>query len=167
MEPSWGHAGPSGAILGLSWAIFGPCRGHFQPSRGHLGRSWESFGAILGHLGASWGHLDRTWGHLGASWGHVDLLGAISGPSWPYLGRSWAVLGLSFKTGENARGVFHKSNDVEANSMSLRRIPFNLDVFSLRGHLVAMLVHLANMFSCVGARDLERASRSNAYTGLS
>ena len=51
--------------------------------------------------------------------------------------------------------------------MSLRRLPFNLDVFSLRGHLVAMLVHLGNMCSCFGARNLERASRSNAYTGLS
>ena len=49
--------------------------------------------------------------------------------------------------------------------MSLRRLPFNLDVFSLRGHLVKMLVHLGDMFSCFGARNLERASHSHAHTG--
>eukprot|EP00959_Pyramimonas_sp_CCMP1952_P454879 9470657-Pyramimonas_sp.AAC.1 len=59
---------PLGAVLGASWAVWGP-------SRRPLRRSW-------GHLGDLWGRLGR---HLG---GTSARLGDTLGPSWVLLGPS-------------------------------------------------------------------------------
>ena len=126
MEPSWGHAGPSGAILGnlgASWCqhavVLGAPWCHLWANLAGKGCAPQCFllfpsalapkamethrfllyfrCAYWGLQRPSWSHLGTTLGHLGASCGH---LGAILGPSWDHLEDIWgpsrAILGQSW-----------------------------------------------------------------------
>ena len=74
------------SLLGPSWAVLGP----FWAVWGHLGGLWPFWGSLGGLLGRSWESLGAL---LGLSWAVLGLSWAVSGPSWAVLGPSWAVFG--------------------------------------------------------------------------
>ena len=85
------------------------------------------------------------------SWPILGDLGAILGPSLGHLGAISVVLGAilvsswaaeAFNSIENAAEVSQKREDGDANSMSLRRLLFNLGVFSSSGDLEPSWDHL-------------------------
>ena len=93
------------------------------------------------HVGPSWPHLGRSWGQLGVILGLLGAtLGAL-GPKLGYLRPSWRYI-LGPKSSENARDIAKKREDGDANSMSLRRLLFNLGVFSSSGDLEPSWDHL-------------------------
>ena len=90
---SWAVWGPSWAALGGSWAVWGPSWAVLGASWGPLGPSWSGLGSLLGGLGASESrnsekakNIEKTnenqrFGTLGPSWAaSSSLLGRLGGP---------------------------------------------------------------------------------------
>ena len=105
------HRETLSAILGPSWARFGPVLGCFVPSCRHDGnmskRTWAVLGPpwavlgrlepVLGGLGRSLGGPGPHWGNLGASLEHI--LGSVLGSfSLSFGGRFWNQVLAGFRT---------------------------------------------------------------------
>ena len=112
------HRETLSAILGPSWARFGPVLGCFVPSCRHegailgrlgavLGLSWAVLGClrpvlgrlepVLGGLGRSLGGPGPHWGNLGASLEHI--LGSVLWSfSLSFGGRFWNQVLAGFRT---------------------------------------------------------------------
>ena len=116
MGSFWAVLGPSGAVLGLPWAILGGLDRHrallgisgLHPgallcaSWSSLGLSWGPSGSSSDHLwalfGLSWGPLGTLSGCLGALW---DRLGALLGRIGALLEAFWPVVAVSQKWPEH------------------------------------------------------------------
>ena len=122
--------------------------------------SWRDLGGILGDLE---GILGASWGHLEVSWAILGHLGAILGLSWGHLGASWGYRGAIFWA-------------ISGHILSLRTVVLPGTLTRIVGTAMNYVLasasssgdfgHLGNMLSSFDARNLKRASRSHAKTGL-